>query len=585
MSQRVTDNVRESSSGKADDRASARLLQDSGAYDHFDRSSRTKLASADKSVDSGFLDVPPLSFSSDHNGREVSQLSKTPPAGAKDGLAGSDDKKSDAKSSDNRIPTGMSLGPKTLEQEVTNDGGTRTTFADGTRKTTLKDGTVKTEFTDGTDSTRTPSGDGYKETHSGPRKEDNYYLEKTGDGRYKVADKPGSAPVDKTDDAKDLVSQRAQLNDQIENKLDAATASRMKEDMKTFETNAKKNNLGDAEVAQTYQQIGRLMGNNPDAPVSAADRLKAAEQVLHYAGTSVDVDQGYHNTCGLASMEARMYTRNPSAAAKLVADVATTGQFKTKDGSTIQVDPQSMQRDSEAKVSDGAGSGQRSYASQLFEVTAANVYWQRQTALPDTNGGSLTVIGSDGKATLVSSDRVPQGSLRYEQHTPVAGMTPPDTGERLMNYSKNPPEVTHDRGGNDIRQPFVSIDKVTDISNQITGKDETRIALESSQGGSASSIKVGSEQELKNALAGAKADGNLPLLVQVHSGNEPFYTDSGAGAAGGSGGWHLVNITDYDAAAGRVSIDNQWGWSTDRLSGDRRLTTSQMYSALYEKNR
>lgn len=35
----------------------------------------------------------------------------------------------------------------------------------------------------------------------------------------------------------------------------------------------------------------------------------------------------------------------------------------------------------------------------------------------------------------------PPGQLRYEQHKPVAGQTPDDSGERLIDYSQHPPKV------------------------------------------------------------------------------------------------------------------------------------------------
>ena len=42
--------------------------------------------------------------------------------------------------------------------------------------------------------------------------------------------------------------------------------------------------------------------------------------------------------------------------------------------------------------------------------------------------------------------------------------------------------------------------------------------------------------QLKEQIAKAKAEGNLPIIVMVHTANEPFWTDSNAGAGNGEGG-------------------------------------------------
>jgi len=69
----------------------------------------------------------------------------------------------------------------------------------------------------------------------------------------------------------------------------------------------------------------------------------------------------------------------------------------------------------------------------------------------------------------------------------------------------------------------------------------------------------------------------------IHTGYEPFFSDSGAASAGGSGGWHFVTITGYDASSGLVSVDNQWGERNDRLMGDCRVSTADLYRATTPK--
>jgi hypothetical protein len=97
----------------------------------------------------------------------------------------------------------------------------------------------------------------------------------------------------------------------------------------------------------------------------------------------------------------------------------------------------------------------------------------------------------------------------------------------------------------------------------ITGKYESGIAIahDSAVTDKSDGVKrISSEKELNAALAQAKKNGKMPLIVAIDTSVEPFWTDSGAGRAGGSGGGHVVTITDYSPGPpAKVTIDNQWG--------------------------
>src|SRR5262249_34744469 len=56
---------------------------------------------------------------------------------------------------------------------------------------------------------------------------------------------------------------------------------------------------------------------------------------------------------------------------------------------------------------------------------------------------------------------------------------------------------------------------------------------------------VDSADQLKDLVGKGKEEGRLPTVVAVQPGNSPFWSDSGAETAGGSGGRHVVTITDY----------------------------------------
>lgn len=310
---------------------------------------------------------------------------------------------------------------------------------------------------------------------------------------------------------------------------------RFRQDMIAFEDRALRSGLDKTEVGGTYNQIARLLNNTGDQPIKQEDKLKIAQQILDQAARPDTIDQGLHQTCSVTVVESRIYTRNPSAAARLVADVATTGQFQTADGSRISIDAKSLVADEEARQHPNPDR-LRSYASQLFQIAAVNVHWQRQTHTPS---GSV----------------VARGAIHYEQHQDLRG--PWDRGERLIDYSGPVPREIG-------KQPQLGVGHLTDISNQITGLHESGFTLENRRRGGMNSIYVSSEQELKDEILKARASGNLPVILRVHTGNDPFDSGTAASSSASAGVWHVVTITEIDEQNGKVKLNNSWGTSSDR---------------------
>src|SRR5262249_14191666 len=241
-------------------------------------------------------------------------------------------------------------------------------------------------------------------------------------------------------------------------------------------------------------------------------------------------------------------------------EVALTGSFTEADRTVVRV----LSEGQTSFTSDG--DRQRSLASELFQVTAVNVHWAHHD-LTDNQGH---VIGHAGQ-------------VRYEQHTPGTHADgSPDSGERLMDYSHTPPGPPSEiqQPGSDppqsIDQPMLTAGNVSDISNRITGRSEQDIALANAASHLDHTVTFHNEAEMESTLARLRSEGRLPMVMEVNAANEPFWSDSGGGTAGGAGSWHVVTITDYDPATHRVSIDNQWGEQHDR-SGDTAVSAHDLY--------
>jgi hypothetical protein len=326
---------------------------------------------------------------------------------------------------------------------------------------------------------------------------------------------------------------KAELNLLAESKI--ANSSQKVEFRRDLDTIASNHRLSEKEKYDTLAQIKRFW--EPSAKLDESARTKLARQVARNAAKPTYIDQGDHNTCNVASLECRLYARTPSIPSKLVADLALTGQIRTADGTTVR--PLSLAPDKEGRQ-DPVPDGQRSYASQLFQLAAANIYWNRQTTMPD---------GTAAGKNMIYFDQVPSGSSG-------------NTGEQLIDISKNPPRK-YELKKQATDNPRLGLEELADINAQLVGKKETDFAIIRGGGSSADGIiGVDSSDQLRQTLTRLKAENKFPVLLQVDASIKPF----GSGDTNnGKFEPHAVTIVDFDAAKAQVAVDNQWGHSSDHF--------------------
>ncbi|MBX9725476.1 MAG: hypothetical protein K2X81_29025, partial [Candidatus Obscuribacterales bacterium] len=409
---------------------------------------------------------------------------------------------------------------------------------------------------------------GFVESNTGPRKSDSFQITKTPDGKVLLADKIGDNPREVKPASEEVKTERQKLTDLSEQKIDdPAKRAKFQADMIKFEDRAAKQDppLSAEEIAKTYKQMERLLSATGDTPLKQFDRVKIAEQAMSQAATPSSIDQGQHPTCNVAVEEVITYTRHPSDAVKLVTDVATTGEYTAPDGTHVKVDPRAA--DQEARQ-DPTKDGDRSHASQIFEDTAINLHYQKEPfTYKDAKGEMKTV---------------PPGKLEYKHVPETPGSLPPTSGgDRLFDNSTNPPTMIMKDWSKNIPEtaPGIATDKLPLIANTITGKNDSVVLENDLYANPTESDKTfKSEAEFKKTLEDAAEKHKFPITMMVHSGQEPFLHDSGGGTAGGSGGWHVVTLTGYDKATGKVQVDNQWGEKGDHL-GDKGVNVHDLYRA------
>jgi hypothetical protein len=189
--------------------------------------------------------------------------------------------------------------------------------------------------------------------------------------------------------------------------------------------------LTDHQKSETKKNVINLLddGNDPKMVETEKQsvpqgmyRIAAIQAAMHVADPDT-ITQYAHPTCALASLEVAAYTRTPDIATRLVSDVLTTGKVVTTDGTVISIDPFSLRPEAGSSDIDSVALNQhstwsqvRSYASQVFQTTAANVWWQTRTRTPD-------------------GDVVPRGSMRYELHYNPASNEPDTPQGYVVDYS------------------------------------------------------------------------------------------------------------------------------------------------------
>lgn len=344
---------------------------------------------------------------------------------------------------------------------------------------------------------------------------------------------------------------------------------RFTEMMQKFEDRARRAGVSDQEIADTYHQINRLITAGSEAPIPQGQRVRLAEQILQQAGAPTSIDQGFNNTCNVATVEARIFSREPSEAARLITDVATTGKYVAADGRVVDLGrvPGLLNPDGESLMSlnrpfdpryheDIKVDARRTYASQLFEMTAVN----------------LTHAAPKGTAPEV-------GVVMYEKHpSAVRG----DSGELLVKYTPNADgTISKTVIG---KAPEIGGSQLEGVHNQITGGTDKGFVIRGTGWNNVprpTVVEVASAADFATALQQMERDKNFPAILMVDTRHPPFTQVINDPAAGGAGGAHVVTIEGiYTGRDGRLYVEfsNQWGSQYEHL-GSRAVAADDLFIA------
>lgn len=420
-----------------------------------------------------------------------------------------------------------------------------------------ENGHVKVTRADGTGFERSFTGkdDDYREVHFGPKATDKFTIVKSIDGRLLSSDRPGTpAP-------KSVAEEKGQLERLIKEKVVLQPENeKFRRNIKEFEERASRDGLSAVEIARVYRDLSKILDLKGNTPLTQRERVRMAGAAIAAAADPTSNDQGTYNTCQIATIENRLYAKQPSVVTDVLAQIATDGKFITKDGTVAPMERTNMRAHGDAALNNRSGSWTRSYASQIFQTAAVTAFYTQENLR-----------------------KMPPGDVHYYQNARTSDY---DSGESLVDYSNGKAQEI-DKGPGAAGE----MNNMIKINEQLTGKWQPELfmankALIDRSPEHNKATAFGSVDEfaarLEQLRAGEKGPLYATLFVRVNSDplvgmrkNNPLtgplviekILDDG----------HVMNIVDYDAKTRTVKLDGQWGNSRDFIN--KPLTIEQAYAA------
>lgn len=304
---------------------------------------------------------------------------------------------------------------------------------------------------------------------------------------------------------------------------------------------------------------------------SKSNHVELCKHLIIELGDPSQVNQGNHNTCTLAALETKLYTEAPSVVCSIILQ-ALSGTITGFSGQTAKLPADLIEPDRESRLFH-VGSPCRSYASQIFQIAVANLYWQNQTEDP-------------------RGIKVPLGSLRYIQQ-PGGPTFHGDTGERLViRWADDIREHVASQSGMPENSPAFSMRCLMGAYEMLTGRSAKPFLLaHKSRPENKPATLFNGSNDLANKLSNLKQSGQLPAIIAIHPNGGVIQTAPRLTFRAAPGvlqlitpkctSWHVVCVTDYKADTGEVNIDNFWGPRSDFVK-DRSLQLSELHASTYE---
>lgn len=284
------------------------------------------------------------------------------------------------------------------------------------------------------------------------------------------------------------------------------------------------------------------------SPFDQATRVALVETALHNIAIPTEIDQGYHPTCNITTVEIFVASKHPDKYTDLIKQVALKGKYMTSEGKEVTPPTKAITpgRDEKAYDLDKPNNDKRNHSSQVFQMTVVNGMYE--SGKVERNGRKLTDV------------RYIMGPVR-KQNIPNGWI---DLGEDLLVDGSGNPITENGEAKSD---PGFTVQDNVNASKLVLGYempyvDGPRQEVHTYPDGRVVRMPWKYDLPTKDRLLKAKKDGNLPMGVPT------------------LGGAHVQTIHDVVVDKNGqvwVLIDNQHG-----ASGDGWVTLEDLHRAQKE---
>jgi hypothetical protein len=325
------------------------------------------------------------------------------------------------------------------------------------------------------------------------------------------------------------------------------------------------------EIAETYKQVDRLLTATNDAiphtkesaqkPGDTPWRVQIAEQIMHHAADPTSVSQGVLAVCTTASLQIRQYYRSPSAVARLVSDVTLSGKYETSadgreleierkpnlvpDGSSRFYSIQNWVNNKPSRFYEGEREDSRSFASQIYDVTAMNLHLLAQGKgyryrLPTES--EILAATQDERHKEQGGVYTPAGIFIKWKETTGKGIRP---GEEDISNLNRLILGRFEPGFVIVCGDLTSLE----ASNPLTKEIADFVSMPYPR------YNLYSAGDLAKSLFQIRQSNQWPPIAHVNTLLPPFSQQEG--------GPHSIVITDISPDGSKISYDNTWRKSKD----------------------
>lgn len=168
-----------------------------------------------------------------------------------------------------------------------------------------------------------------------------------------------------------------------------------------FEEKAAKNNVKPEAVALALANLAEILNSTSQSPLYDQNQKEnIVEVAMHNLARPLEIDQGSHPTCNVTSVEVYSAVRHPDEYTRLLAEIVSSGTWKTFDGRTVTPPRKSLIPGEDEKSYDAGkpDSGLRSLTSQIIQMTLINAMYEtgRMNSTETLPNGQKQLIDRSG---------------------------------------------------------------------------------------------------------------------------------------------------------------------------------------------